>query len=64
MKKSLMIVRIGEGEDQQAELQEKRDEFLDIYSLYLKTGLRWVKEEAMQKAYELHLLDPTFSCEI
>lgn len=39
----------------------KRDEFLDIYSLYQKTGLSYVKEELFRKAYELSLLDPEFT---
>ena len=64
MKKSLMVVRVGSDEDCAAEIREKRDEFLDVYSLYLRTGLRWVKEEAISKAYELHMLDPEFSCEV
>lgn len=64
MKKSLMVIRIGDSEDTASEIQEKRNEFLDVYSLYLRTGLKWIKEEAILKAYELHLLDPSFSCEI
>ena len=64
MKKNIMVVRIGDTEDVSTEIQSKRDEFLDVYSLYLRTGLKWVKEEAILKAYELHMLDPTFSCEI
>ena len=64
MKKSLMVVRIGDFEDTSAELHGKYNEFLDVYSLYLETGLKWVKEEVLQKAYELHMLDPKFSCEI
>ncbi len=50
--------------ERKRELTRKRDEFLDIYSLYLKTGLAWVKEEALRKAFELHLLDKTFQVEI
>lgn len=50
--------------ERKRELVRKRDEFLDIYSLYLKTGLAWVKEEALRKAFELHLLDKDFQAEI
>lgn len=64
MKKSLMVVRIGDAQDITGEIHEKQNEFLDVYSLYLKTGLKWVKEEAILKAYELHMLDPNFSCDI
>lgn len=64
MKKSLMVVRIGDAQDVTSEIHEKQNEFLDVYSLYLMTGLKWVKEEAILKAYELHMLDPNFSCDI
>jgi len=64
MKKSLMVVKVTNEEDSAAEIREKSNEFLDVYSLYLRTGLKWVKEEAILKAYELHMLDPEFSCEI
>lgn len=43
------------------EIKRKQDEFLDVYSLYLETGLQWIKEEAILKAYELHMLDQNFS---
>jgi len=46
------------------EVKRKQDEFLDVYSLYLATGLPWVKEEVIAKAYELHTLDQSFSIEI
>ena len=44
--------------------RKKQDEILDVYSLYLETGLEWIKEEAILKAYELHLLDKRFHFEI
>ncbi|MBN1688397.1 MAG: hypothetical protein JW893_04795 [Candidatus Omnitrophica bacterium] len=46
------------------EIKQKQDEFLDVYSLYLKTGVSWVRDELRLKAYELHLLDPSFSFQI
>ena len=64
MKKSLVVVKIGDSEDMPAEIQSKQNEFLDVYSLYLRTGLKWIKDEAIAKAYELHMMDPRFSCEI
>ncbi|MDD5084611.1 MAG: hypothetical protein PHE61_01040 [Candidatus Omnitrophica bacterium] len=55
---------VGDSESQPEQLRKKQDEFLDVYSLYLKTGSRWIKEEAILKAYELHMLDKRFSFEI
>lgn len=40
-------------------IQEKMDEFLDVYSLYLKTRIAWIHDEARLKAYELRLMDPS-----
>ncbi len=40
--------------------QDKLDEFLDVYSLYLKAPISLVHEEVCFKAFELHLLDPQF----
>ncbi|HOW59500.1 MAG TPA: hypothetical protein PLO78_07235 [Candidatus Omnitrophota bacterium] len=40
------------------EFELKANEFLDAYSLYLKTGISLIRDEARLKAYELHLLDP------
>ena len=54
----------GDCGERKREFARKQDEFLDIYSLYLKTGLAWVKEEALRKAFELHLLDKNFQVEI
>lgn len=50
--------------EMQSEIKRKQDEFLDVYSLYLRTGLQWIKEEVILKAYELHMLDQDFSLEI
>lgn len=64
MKSPYMVLRIQDEEDLKRELDRKRDEFLDVYSLYLETGLSWVRDEARLKAYELHLLDPSFSFQV
>lgn len=38
-------------------IQEKMDEFLDVYSFYLKTRIAWIHDEARLKAYELSMLN-------
>jgi len=38
-------------------VQEKMDEFLDVYSFYLKTRIAWIHDEVKLKAYELHTMD-------
>lgn len=43
------------------EFDNKIDEFLDVYSFYLRTGISLVRDEARLKAYELHVIDPSFS---
>ena len=40
------------------DLKQRLDEFLDVYSLYLKTGIHSVKEEAIAKAFQIHLRNP------
>ena len=45
-------------------IRQKQDEFLDVYSFYMRTGLEWIKQEAVLKAYELHVLDSKFKIEI
>ncbi len=35
------------------EVLEKMDEFLDVYSFYLKTRIAWIHDEVRLKAYEL-----------
>ena len=59
-----IIVKIKDKKDRDSEIKKKQNEFLDIYSLYLQTGLQWFKEEAILKAYELHMLDHRFSLAI
>ena len=58
------VTKLEDPKDRQRKIVEKQDEFLDVYSLYLKTGLDWIKQEAILKAYELHVLDTKFSIEI
>lgn len=43
------------------EIQTALNELLDIYSLYMQTGISLIREEAIHKAFELHLKDPSFS---
>lgn len=59
-----MMVKVRDKKELAHEIKRKQDEFLDVYSLYLRTGLQWIKEEAILKAYELHLLDGNCSFEI
>ena len=60
MKSNVLFICLQDEEEFENQLRRKQDEFLDIFSLYRRTGLSWIKEELMQKAYQLHLLDPTF----
>lgn len=38
-------------------VQEKMDEFLDVYSFYLKTRIAWIHDEVRLKAYELRAMN-------
>ena len=64
MKTPYLILKIEDEIELREEVQKKQDEFLDVYSLYRATGFAWVRDEVKLKAYELHLLDPTFSFQI
>lgn len=64
MMQSYSVLRIQTESDLREEVLRKQDEFLDVYSLYLKTGFSWVRDEVRLKAYELHILDPGFSFQI
>ncbi|HNV86255.1 MAG TPA: hypothetical protein PKL97_04745 [Candidatus Omnitrophota bacterium] len=62
-----IVTRLKDKKDPgevKSEIKRKQDEFLDLYSLYRKTGLQWIKEELITKAYELHVLDKNFSVEL
>lgn len=43
-----------------SDLELKINEFLDVYSFYLQTGISLIHDEARLKAYELQFLDPRF----
>lgn len=64
MKMPYLVLRIDCEEDLLEELQRKQDEFLDVYSFYLSTGVSWIRDEVKLKAYELHLLDPAFTFQL
>ncbi|GEM_PF-839887 len=64
MEEEKQTIKVEDKKDIQKKIQEKQNEFLDVYSLYLQTGLDWIKQEAILKAYELHVLDSKFSIEI
>ena len=61
MRSNILFICLLDEDDFQDEIKRKQDEFLDIYSLYQRTGLPWIKEELLTKAYQLHLLDPEFT---
>ncbi len=64
MKSNILVLCLQDEIDFEDQLKSKQNEFLDLYSLYLKTGLSWIKEELLQKAYQLHSLDPSFTFQI
>lgn len=64
MKTPYLTLRIEDDEDLKVEIIKKQNEFLDVYSFYLKTKAAWIRDEVRLKAYELHLLDPSFSFQI
>ncbi len=61
MKSNILMLCLRDETDLEDQLRKTQNEFLDIYSLYLKTGLLWIKEELLEKAYQLHTLDPSFT---
>ena len=64
MRSDILFICIQDKDELEIELKRKQDEFLDVYSLYQKTGLPWIKEELLVKAYQLHVLDPEFTFHI
>ena len=64
MKTPYLILKVEDEDELRGEVEKKQDEFLDVYSLFRATGLAWVRDELKLKAYELHLLDPSFSFQI
>ena len=61
MRSNILFICLQDGDEFEDEVRRKQDEFLDVYSLYQQTGLPWIREELLLKAYELHLLDPDFA---
>lgn len=59
-----LVLRIQDESELREEIVKKRDEFLDVYSLYLKTRMAWIRDEVRLKAYELRILDPLFKFQI
>ena len=64
MKTPYLVLKIQDEEDLREEICKKQNEFLDVFSLYLKSRVSLVRDEVRIKAYELHLLDPSFSFQI
>lgn len=64
MESNVLFICLQDEDEFEEQLKKKQDEFLDIYSLYQKTGLSWIREELLRKAYQLHLLDPEFTFHI
>ena len=64
MKSNILVLCLQDDHDTEDQLKKIQNEFLDIYSLYRKTGLSWIKEELLEKAYQLHSLDPSFTFQI
>jgi hypothetical protein len=60
MSSQILYICLQEELEFEDELKKKQDEFLDLYSLYQATGLSWIKEELLDKAYQLHVLKPDF----
>ena len=61
MSSDILLICLQDENEFEDELKKRQDEFLDVYSLYRQTGLSWIKEELLLKAYQLHLLDPQFT---
>lgn len=57
----IYVVKHKEAKEHSVDFDTRLNAFLDVYSLYLKTGISSVREEAIMKAYELHLSRPEFS---
>lgn len=61
IKSDILFICLQDEDDLQDEIKLKQNEFLDLYSLYRDTNLPWIKEELLNKAYQLHLLNPDFT---
>ena len=60
MESNVLFISLQDEDEFDSQLRQKQDEFLDVYSLYKRTGLSWIKEELILKAYQVHLLNPDF----
>jgi len=60
MKTKVLESDLLDRADLQSIIEQKQNEFLDVFSLYQQTGIVWIRDHLKQKAYELHLLDPSF----
>ena len=58
---SFVFLFLQDEDDLGQALKQKQNEFLDVYSLYRRTSLSWIKDELFRKAYELSVLDPRFT---
>ena len=52
MRSNFLILCLQDEDDFEQEMKRRQDEFLDIFSLYRQTGLSWIKEELLLKAYQ------------
>ena len=64
MSSQILYIYLQDQYEFEDELKKKQDQFLDLYSLYQATGLSWIKEELLEKAYQLHILKPEFKFHI
>jgi hypothetical protein len=64
MKRKVVMFHLQDEDDLESEIKKKQNQFLDLYSLYVKTRAEPIKEALLQKAYELHVLDSNFTFHI
>ena len=57
----LHVLELDPEKSVRDDVRRRWNEFLDVYSLYLKTGIQSVKDEAITKAFEIHLRNPEFT---
>ena len=57
----IYVLQLDDENSVGQDFKRQLDEFLDIYSLYLKTGIEGIKEEAVTRAFQIHLRDPQFT---
>lgn len=60
LKGSYFVNNIKNKSDFSREIELKQNEFLDVYSLYLKAKISLVGDDMRLKAYELHSLNSKF----